>query len=457
VKVLHVPFAYPPDPVGGTEVYVAGLARALGARGIESVVAAPGPPLRYVHDGLPVVRFETTTGRVDPALLQGDGDPVAAAAFGRLLDRERPDVVHLHALTSGVSLRGAREARRRGLPVAFTYHTPTVTCVRGTLLREGTEVCDGALDGPRCARCALDGLGVPRWLARPLGAVPVGVGRALGAAGLAGGAFTAARMSALVAERHRAVRAFLGEVDRVVALCRWTADLLDRLGVPRARVVVSPHGLGEAAPARPRPVAARPAGDPLRVAFLGRLDPTKGADLLVDALRALPGAPVVLDLHGVAQGPAGARYRSELRRRAAGDGRVRFREAVEPRAVVDLLRDADVLAVPSRWLETGPLVVLEAFAAGTPVLGAALGGIAELVRDGVDGLLVPAGDRDAWRAALARLAADRDLVATLRAGVRPPRPMTAVAAEMAALYGGLLDERRGAQGAVVPAPGAAGP
>ena len=52
----------------------------------------------------------------------------------------------------------------------------------------------------------------------------------------------------------------------------------------------------------------------------------------------------------------------------------------------------DVLAVPSQWLETGPLVVLEAFAAGTPVIGSDLGGIRELVSDGRDGLLVPHDD-----------------------------------------------------------------
>jgi len=93
------------------------------------------------------------------------------------------------------------------------------------------------------------------------------------------------------------------------------------------------------------------------------------------------------------------------------------------------------VVVPSQGMETGPLVVLEAFAAGVPVLGSALGGIPDKVRDGVDGLLVdPYHAVEAWRAALLRVGADRDLVAALTRGVRPPRSMAEVAREMRAIY-----------------------
>jgi glycosyltransferase involved in cell wall biosynthesis len=77
---------------------------------------------------------------------------------------------------------------------------------------------------------------------------------------------------------------------------------------------------------------------------------------------------------------------------------------------------------------------LEAFAAGAPVLGADLGGIAELVTHGVDGLLLPPDDAPAWGRALQRLSQDRELLARLRAGVAPPRTMAAVARDMRELY-----------------------
>jgi glycosyltransferase involved in cell wall biosynthesis len=90
--------------------------------------------------------------------------------------------------------------------------------------------------------------------------------------------------------------------------------------------------------------------------------------------------------------------------------------------------------VPSQWLETGPLVVLEAFAAGTPVLGSNLGGIAELVNDGANGRLVPHDDLTAWMRALQDLERDRSIVARLRAGVRPPRTVREVSEDMQRVY-----------------------
>jgi glycosyltransferase involved in cell wall biosynthesis len=88
--------------------------------------------------------------------------------------------------------------------------------------------------------------------------------------------------------------------------------------------------------------------------------------------------------------------------------------------VTAALADDDVLVVPSRWYENSPNVILEAFAAGVPVVAAGHGGLAEMVRDGVDGLLFRPGDAAALAAALRRLAAEPGLLAQLGAGVRPP-------------------------------------
>ena len=133
MKVIHVPFGYYPDPVGGTEAYVDNLAHALARAGVESVVAAPDSrgSRTYQHGDVRVERFAESADVVDVADLYGEGDPLAALSFGRILDAERPELVHLHAFTRGVSVRLVREARMRHIPVVFTYHTPTVSCQRG--------------------------------------------------------------------------------------------------------------------------------------------------------------------------------------------------------------------------------------------------------------------------------------------------------------------------------------
>jgi glycosyltransferase involved in cell wall biosynthesis len=90
-------------------------------------------------------------------------------------------------------------------------------------------------------------------------------------------------------------------------------------------------------------------------------------------------------------------------------------------------------------------VVLEAFAAGVPVIGSRLGGIAELIRDGIDGMLVEAESVAAWTEAIRRLDEDRAMLERLRRGVRPPRTMDDVADDMMEVYRRLLGRRAARQ------------
>ena len=124
--VLHVPFTYFPDEVGGTEIHVAALIGALRARGIEGAVAAPGErDQAYVHAGVPVYRLATDP-RPDLAHAYGAPDRQFARSFGKLLARLRPRIVHLHARTAAVSEALVDAAHIAGAKVVFTYHTPTV-------------------------------------------------------------------------------------------------------------------------------------------------------------------------------------------------------------------------------------------------------------------------------------------------------------------------------------------
>jgi glycosyltransferase involved in cell wall biosynthesis len=440
MKVVHIPFCFYPDPVGGTEIYVEALAHNLLDLGVESVIAAPSASQEKESQGqtpsLKVRSFAVAAESVELLReMYGTGDPVAAARFGRILDEEQPNLVHLHAFTRGASLLVVREAKRRGLPVVFTYHTPTASCARGTLLRQGREVCEGTLDRRTCVRCALHGLGLNGTRGQLLSMLPPAAGRVIGAARLEGGGWTALRMSELVQLRHNAFRALMREVDSVVALSRWSEELLLRNGVPPEKITRSRHGLTQAV-MDTGAVADQQEFDerPLRIAFLGRTDPTKGADTLIQALRLRPRLAVQLDLYGIMQGTSSNGYFDNLKQLAGTDARINFLPAVPAAQVVTLLQKYHLLAVPSRWLETGPLVVFEAFAAGRPVLGSKLGGLGELIEDGRNGLLVEAGDVAAWAEALERLADDRVLLKHMQANVRPPRQMSDVAVEMKTLY-----------------------
>lgn len=115
--------------------------------------------------------------------------------------------------------------------------------------------------------------------------------------------------------------------------------------------------------------------------FVGRLSPEKGPQVFVEAIRELPGVRAVI----AGDGP----LRSSLERRATGD--VRFTGAVDHDALPELYRRAKVCVVPS-YAESFGLVILEALASGTPVIGGRAGAIPELVEEGVNGWLFRPGD-----------------------------------------------------------------
>jgi glycosyltransferase involved in cell wall biosynthesis len=428
MRILHVPYSFYPDPVGGTEVYVESLAASQRALGCEVAVAAPASQnAQYEHAGIPVWRFGVGPQR-DLREIYGEGDPVAAEGFGRIVDAYRPDFIHLHALTAAVSIRLTEHASRRGIPVVLNYHTPTVSCPRGTLLRWGTEICDGTLDRNTCTECVLQRNGIPRALAPLFRILPAASGRT-------GGLWTALRMGELIDLRIGTFHRMMNACSSVVALCNWSRELLIRNRVPGAKLTMCRQGINwperEFEMGRMRESARLP----LRLAFLGRLDPAKGVHVVLKAMQRDRSLPVRLDLYGIRQGESGNSYAVEMRALAGDDSRVRMLPPLASVDVISALRNYAALVVPSQCLETGPLVVLEAFAAGTPVLGGDLGGISELVTDGVDGRLVrPYHSPAAWAEVLEELCAAPSCLDSFRAGIRPPRHARQAAIDLMPLY-----------------------
>jgi len=441
VKILHLPFGYFPDVCGGTEVYVAALCRELSVLGHQVVVAAPGNRLEEnKYEDVPVYRYPVN-GDLPDSIRSGEGDPGAVAHVGDILDQIKPDIVHLHALTSGVSLLVLREAAKRDTRTVLTYHTPTVSCVQGTLLYKGREVCDGVLDEARCTACSLTCLGLPEAVSKGLVHLPEYTGRWFARIGFSGRWLTALRRKEMVSLRHKTVRQIFAEVDHVIALCDWTEKLLqrNRLGVDKTSIIR--HGLPhkvESSPAQQIDVPeAFSEKQPLRLLYLGRISPEKGVDIIVQAMNALPAdAPVTLDIFCLQQ-DAGEFVQGVLKQ-VENDSRITLHPPVSPDEVIPLMRGFHVLLVPSQWLETGPFVVLEALSSKTPVVGSWLGGIGEQVKEGVSGLLLDDYRQpSAWQTAIEKIVTDPALVSRLRRSIESPQGFDAVARSHDRMYGAL--------------------
>jgi glycosyltransferase involved in cell wall biosynthesis len=406
VKIIQVPFCYAPDPIGGTEVYVATLAKKLQQQGIDVVIAAPSGQNRdYLVDGIRVRRFEINPS---PSLseLYGRGDARAAAAFAEIIDQEKPSLVHLHAFTAAVSVQLIRAAKSRNVPIVFTYHTPTASCQRGTMMRWGSEICDGKLIPQRCAACTLNGLGVPRRIAEYFAKVPPRIGDRIAKMGFQKALSTAVQMNSLLELRLSAFRELAAEADHFVAVCDWVREVMVVNGVPRTRITLSRQGIEWE---RVQSAPARTGRNALKIAFFGRFDSTKGLHVLIKTIRALPNLNLILDIYGIVQSGHNDTYRRRVRRLASDDARICFKEPLLHVDTVRKMAEYDFVAIPSLWLETGPLVALEAFAAGVPVIGWNAGGLAELVQNEKNGLLIASPHEEAWARVLTQLSEDPHL------------------------------------------------
>jgi glycosyltransferase involved in cell wall biosynthesis len=270
----------------------------------------------------------------------------------RLLDETGAEVVHIHNFFPLLSPAVHEAASLHGAAVVQTLHNYRLICAAGTFLRQGS-VCEKCLTGSRlwgvahrCYRHSLPG--------------------SLAVANMQG---TAVRRG--IWHDH---------VHRFIALTDFARDKFVAGGLPPDKLVVKPNfvaPVGEGGEVRSGGL------------FVGRLSQEKGVHTLLEAWKALPQHHLTI----IGDGPESASLQ-----RLAGPN-VTFLGALPSDQVVSHMRRAAFVAVPSIWYEGFGLTAIEAFACGTPVIASKIGSLAELVDDGVNGLLFAAGDPAALAAA----------------------------------------------------------
>ena len=233
-------------------------------------------------------------------------------------------------------------------------------------------------------------------------------------------------------------------LDRIVAISDAVAEYLrGEAALPEEKIVRIHYGI-DPSPFRPElpPPSRRPAGDPSRrptIGVVARLAPQKGHRVLFDALPAVRAA--VPDVRARLVGHEELSTVAELWAYAAERGVDDLIAFEGFRPAVEVMADFDVFVLPSLWEGFG-LVLVEAMAAGRPVVASAVGPIPEIVVDGVTGLLVPPGDPPALAEAIVRLLRDPELAAAFgragRARVERELRVDTMVARTESLYDELL-------------------
>lgn len=444
LKVAQATAWYPPKTLGGTEVYVGGLIRELRKFGVESVVIAP--------------RNETETGGAN---LSSSGAnvltypvPVAPAedeikrqrphdgfeSFMEILSSERPRIYHQHSWTRGLWLFHLKAAYDLGIRTVLTIHTANLFCARGTMMRFGQKQCDGKVNRRDCAACWSHERGIPRPFTELVAATPPRLGEyILEKRKHLGRAATLLATTHLIERRKDEIGEALKCANHIVVVCEWLYKALIANGASASKLTLSRQGLDAASLfSDGAGVADKDTHGKYKLVFIGRADPFKGAHVLIEAGKAVPSdIEFQMEIYCAGDDPDDQEFRSELSRHAANDKRINIKEGVRHDSVPAIMAAADCVAIPSQGLETGPLVALEAKAVGVKVLGSRLGGIAELISEPRDGILVEPSNVTAWTDAIVnmiRQACPRPS----REINRGQRTMNDVANEMAALYRGLL-------------------
>ncbi|MEJ2667592.1 MAG: glycosyltransferase [Deinococcales bacterium] len=264
----------------------------------------------------------------------------------------RPDVVHVHNTLPLISPAVYDAARRAGAAVVQTLHNYRLVCPSGLLFRNGRP----------CELC---------------------VGRSVPLPGVLHACYRASRPAsgavAAMLAFHRLRGSYRREVDRYIALTRFAKDTFVRGGLPPDKIAVKPNVV----PADP----GIGSGDGGYALFVGRLSEEKGVRVLLEAWRGLGGRP---PLRVIGDGPL-----MKVASRSAGDAPgITLAGRLPAAEVREEMQRAAFLVVPSLWYEGFPMVVAEAYAAGTAVMASNIGALAEIVEHGRTGLTFGVGDSE---------------------------------------------------------------
>ena len=389
MRILYVVHEFFPRYYGGTERYVLNLAHQMQQMGHQPEVLAYAleapdeelsgsvaglPARRYVFEGVPViaVRHRETPPDLDLRI----ADPRVVEAADELLQQTPYDVVHVaHPMRLGACHHAAK---RRGVPLVLTLTDFWLPCPRGRFHKLDLSPCGSPDRGDKCIR--------------------------------------ECQFAPATRARYQQAKELFDAADAVIAPSELVIEVFRRQGWQRTINRVN-HGVDYSL-VTPRPAPLRRDGR-IRVGYTGVVTPFKGVDLLIRAFMSVAAPNLVLAIYGNILWEE--RFRRDLDHWYASDPRIRLMNRYEHQELPEVMADIDIMVVPSTTLDSYGLVVAESFAFGVPVIASDMVGAAhELVHDGKDGFIYPAGEPDRLRELIDRIAREPETVDRLRSGIAPP-------------------------------------
>ncbi|MUL35824.1 glycosyltransferase [Gloeocapsopsis dulcis] len=453
MKTIQAVARYLPEKCGGIQIRLSELLPVLQAYGVESKIAAAQDSKyenTYTHNGIEVYRYPVfPRPKAEPN--HGESPHGRFEYFAHWLKEQKADIYHQHQWTPKCGLPHLRLAKELGMATVVSIRLPNPVCQRETLMLNGQEVCDGKIDRVRCSHCCGVSREISDTVIKRLAHTPLSISNL--ASGLlyqlkkapaplnttATALLTPVSVPAYVVARRRGLLEMAEFADRIVTLSERLYETLLLNGVPQEKLIICKTGVPDVFLTSAQNVKKIPNKN-LRVIFLGRWNRNKGLHILVEAVKSLPpDLPIELTIYGSAVDDE--RYRQKIIQSIKNEPRIRIAETLTREELPSVLATYDILALPAQWFDVRPMSILEAHTAKLPVLGSDVGGVNELIKHNVDGLLLPPTDVQAWAEAFARLSEDPNLLDKLRQGIQPVRTMSMEAADTVTLYKSILKEK----------------
>jgi glycosyltransferase involved in cell wall biosynthesis len=368
MHVLIISHGHPAFSIGGAEVASHNLFRALGqTEGVDAFYLARSPQALPRHADTPLMSLrqgerETFlhTEAWDQFWLSNGGIGDLQGAFSDYLRHVQPTVVHFHHVL-GLGVEAIVQVRRV-LPdaaIVITFHEYLSICINhGQMVKTARNTLCRNASPAECAGC------FPQY------------------------------SPGLIFQREAFLKDHLMTADAFVSPSHFLIDRYVAWGLPRQRFAMIENGLASQAAAPPRKLGAK--GRRSRFGFFGQLSEFKGLQVLLEAVTSIDeeiwGRDTTLSIFGgnLENQPPAFRERFERLIERAGR-RARFFGSYRSEELPRLMEQVDWLIMPSIWWENSPVVIQEAFWHGRPPIVGDIGGMAEKVRNGVDGLHFRAG------------------------------------------------------------------
>lgn len=452
MKILMPVHCFLPTHMGGTEIYTYNLATELNKRHEVTVLY---PEIDYkkekysiskgTYEGVPF--YKIINNRTYSFFEETYNNPKMDKLFHRILDETKPDIVHLQHLLN-LSVNFIRIAKEKDIPVIFTLHAYWLMCHRGIRIKkdirksmwQALEICYD-INPTECARCVYKlsrigifadrcyGLLMKRTLSgfnnhNNMSLVSKNTkvnGRLKRLALLCDESTKTFRKNILwtltkrasvtmVQNRLMHIKEMCKYVDLFIAPSIFLREEFIKFGIPEEKIIYSDNGMNMAY----YKGITRRESEQVRFSFIGSMVPHKGVHVLIEAFNGIEDERAELNIYGdLSLQP---QY-SEMLIQIAKNPNIHFRGRFNNDKIGETLSGTDVLVVPSVWLENSPLVIHEAFITGVPVIASNLGGMADLVKHGVNGLLFKVGDANDLMSKMHTLIKEADLIERLRQGM----------------------------------------